>query len=422
MKALILSALLVGSSNVALLAQIGHGEAQIEADNYDDASSSVKIGSNEYLVQKFPAPGGNLSIDTYVDFEHDDAFVRLVRLNDKHVISSIPFRRQKARGLLIEWSPGGKFAALSFKSGESGGGSIRLFRVSSEGFSELKLPNGLHVDALLPKEDPARKAPLSFTDVEPAQWLNATDLLCTVSGSARLFETPVIKSGYLWISYDVTLRCSPDSKVAVVKSKQTLYKNGDEDGVAMLGNDVAAAAHYFEKEAAAGDAVAQVNLGWMYNEGRGVPRDYKKAVELYSKAAETGFAPGQAYLATAYTEGKGVDKDFHKAVDLFRKAIAQNDAHAFNEFAWFLATCQDDSQRDGKQAVEYARQACDLTDWKVKNFVGTLAAAYAEAGDFDRAITYQQDALNMPGDYPDAEEMSKALRLYHEHKPYRAPE
>ena len=397
---------------------------QTETD--DDESSSVMIGSNEYVVQKFPTPGGNLSIDTYVDFEHDDAFIRLVRLNDKHddVISSIPFRGQKARGLRIEWNQDGKFAALSFKSGEAGGGSMRLFRVSpTGGLSELKLPSGLQVDALLPKNDPARKAPLSFATVEPAQWLNTTDLLCNVSGSARLFETPVTKPGYLWISYEVTLRCTSDFKVSVVKSKQTLYKNGDdEDGIARLGADDLQLAHYFETGAAAGDPDAQVNLGWMYHEGKGVPRDYKEAVELYEKAAEQGYAPGQAYLASAYAEGKGVDKDYQKALELFRKAIAQNDPHAFNDFAWFLATCSDDSQRNGKQAVEYARQACDLTSWKEKNFIGTLAAAYAESGDYDRAITYQLDALNRPGDYPDQQVLMNALQLYRDHKPYRPSE
>ncbi len=188
------------------------------------------------------------------------------------------------------------------------------------------------------------------------------------------------------------------------------------------GGDDRQLAHYFETGAAAGNPNAQVNLGWMYHEGKGVPRDYKKAVELYEKAAEQGYAPGQAYLASQYATGKGVDKDYKKALELFQKAIAQNVPHAFNEFAWFLATCPDDAQRDGKKAVEYARKACDLTGWRNKNFVDTLAAAYAESGDFDRAITYQQQALIVPGDYPDQQVMMNALQLYRDRKPYRESE
>jgi tetratricopeptide (TPR) repeat protein len=393
----------------------------LSAEPADESTS--KIGGNEYYVQQFPAPDGKVSIDTYTDLEHNDAFVRLVRRRDGHVISSIPFRRQKAVGFTVVWSRDGSWAALSLKSGEAGNVTMRVFKVQPDKLTELKLPDALNIAELLPKDDPARKAPLSFAAVEPVQWLNTTDLLCKVTGSARLFETPVIKPGYLWISYEVTLRCAANSKVAVVKSKQTLYKNGDdEDGTATLGNDAQVTAHHYEIEAASGNPLAQVNLGWLYHEGRGVPRDYKKAVELYTKAAEQGYAPGQAYLASQYATGKGVDKDYNKAVDLFEKAIAQNDPYAFNDFAWFRATCPADSQRNGKQAIEYARKACDLTGWRNRNFLCTLAAAYAEDGDFDRASTYQADAMDLQGDYPDQQEMARALQLYRERKPYSESE
>ena len=63
-----------------------------------------------------------------------------------------------------------------------------------------------------------------------------------------------------------------------------------------------------QKAAARGDALAEVNLGWLYHEGKGVPKDYNKAAELYQKAAEQGNAVGQAYLASQYAEGKGVPK------------------------------------------------------------------------------------------------------------------
>jgi hypothetical protein len=36
-----------------------------------------------------------------------------------------------------------------------------------------------------------------------------------------------------------------------------------------------------------------------------------------------------------------------------------------------------------------------MTQWKVRNFVGTIAAAYAEIGDFDKAIKYQKDATGL---------------------------
>jgi len=76
----------------------------------------------------------------------------------------------------------------------------------------------------------------------------------------------------------------------------------------------------------------------------------------------------------------------------------------------------------GKQAVEYATKACELTEWKSANFIGTLAAAYAEIGDFSKAIKYQKQAMDIPDtDYPDRQLMERSIELYWHQKPYREP-
>jgi hypothetical protein len=78
------------------------------------------------------------------------------------------------------------------------------------------------------------------------------------------------------------------------------------------------------KEAAErGEAWAQVNLGIMYAEGQGVPKDERKAVEWYQKAAEQGVAQAQAILGVMYLDGNGVIKDRRKGCDLLRKAGEQ---------------------------------------------------------------------------------------------------
>jgi TPR repeat protein len=215
------------------------------------------------------------------------------------------------------------------------------------------------------------------------------------------------------------------------KAAELAAEQGDPVGQANLGllyaegrgvpQDYRKAAELYQKAADQGNALAQVNLGWLYHEGKGVPRDYGKAVELYQKAADQGDAAGQAYLASQYTQGKGVPRDYPKALDLYHKAVDQGrpSPNAFNDFAWFLATCPDDSQRNGKEAVRYATKACELTEWKDANFIGTLAAAYAEIGDFDQAIKYQKQAMELGGADPDKQQMERSIELYRHRKPYR---
>lgn len=63
------------------------------------------------------------------------------------------------------------------------------------------------------------------------------------------------------------------------------------------------------QKANAGDAIAQLNLGTMYDEGQGVPQDYTQAVYWYRKAADQGIAQAQSNLAIGYLAGKGVPQD-----------------------------------------------------------------------------------------------------------------
>ena len=64
-----------------------------------------------------------------------------------------------------------------------------------------------------------------------------------------------------------------------------------------------------------------------------------------------------------------------------------------NNLAWLLATASDDAVRDGQEAVRLAEQACQATSRKAPRILGTLAAAYAEQGDFTRAIELAKEAI-----------------------------
>jgi tetratricopeptide (TPR) repeat protein len=95
---------------------------------------------------------------------------------------------------------------------------------------------------------------------------------------------------------------------------------------------------------------------------------------------------------------------------------------AHNNLAWILATHPDEKLRNGAEAVAHAQRACELTRYRVPIMVGTLAAAYAEAGSFDDAIATAQKAHEMALTKCQTELAKKnleLLNLYRSGKPYR---
>jgi len=75
-------------------------------------------------------------------------------------------------------------------------------------------------------------------------------------------------------------------------------------------------------------------------------------------------------------------------------ANAPDSPRMLDELAWLLATYPDSKSRDGSEAVRLAERACALTERRIPALLDTLAAAYAEGGDFPRAISVAEEALN----------------------------
>ena len=102
--------------------------------------------------------------------------------------------------------------------------------------------------------------------------------------------------------------------------------------------------------------------------------------------------------------------------------LAPKNAGFMNNLGWTLATATDPKVRDGKAAVEFATKACELTAWKQPVYLDTLAAAHAEAGDFDTAVRRQIEAISLLNDANEKKVYETRLRLYQARKPFRDSE
>jgi len=105
------------------------------------------------------------------------------------------------------------------------------------------------------------------------------------------------------------------------------YKEGVE---AYAQGDFAGALNKLQPMAERGNADAQLRLGLMYREGKGVPQDDKQAVAWLSMAAEQGQTEAQENLGFSYAKGLGVERDWVQADKWFGIAAASGKETAIN--------------------------------------------------------------------------------------------
>ena len=102
--------------------------------------------------------------------------------------------------------------------------------------------------------------------------------------------------------------------------------------------------------------------------------------------------------------------------------LKPDDPRPYNNLAWIRATHPDPRLRDGAEAVELGKRACELSHSKDPHFLDTLAAAYAEAGRFSLAITTLQEAIDLTvslGLNESVADLERRLEGYKEGRPYR---
>lgn len=143
-----------------------------------------------------------------------------------------------------------------------------------------------------------------------------------------------------------------------------------------------------------------------------------QAIEAYSQALivdPDNFMAlrgrGDAYLNVG---------DHPAALADFERALAVNadDPELLNNLAWLLATSPEEDVRDGARAIQLATKASEATNYEQAHVLSTLAAAYAETGDFEEAQKWSQKAVDM-NDATHGPQLAEELESYKQQKPWR---
>ncbi|MFC1494774.1 tetratricopeptide repeat protein [Thermodesulfobacteriota bacterium] len=147
--------------------------------------------------------------------------------------------------------------------------------------------------------------------------------------------------------------------------------------------------------------------------------NYDQAISDFNRAISLDSNQYKAYdyRGRIYSSQKKFDlaiSDFNKALEIYpiREQV-------YNNLAWLLATCSEEKYRDGLNAVKLAKKAVILGENPA--ILDTLAAAYAEAGDFKNAIKTQEKAIQLLKEEEDIVsigEYNLRLESYNNHKPW----
>lgn len=137
----------------------------------------------------------------------------------------------------------------------------------------------------------------------------------------------------------------------------------------------------FEKSCDGGNAGSCRNLGYMYDEGLGVARDYSRARDLYAKSCDDGDMAGCNNLGVLYDNSRGVVQDYDRAVQLYQKACAGGSMLACKNQG-FMYEAGRGVQRNYLRARQLYQQACDGSE-----MVGCTSLAYL----YDESIGVTRD-------------------------------
>ena len=140
--------------------------------------------------------------------------------------------------------------------------------------------------------------------------------------------------------------------------------------------------------------------------------DFDKVRQLPPRGALGYLARGEAFLRSG--DAASARRDFAVA-----RRLDPSSVFLFNSLAWWEATLPEPQSRNGKAAVRDATRACELEHWKDPDTLDTLAAAYAESGDFRQALIYEHQAITLETRSAARKILLAHLSLFQKEQPVR---
>lgn len=220
-----------------------------------------------------------------------------------------------------------------------------------------------------------------------------------------------------------TLAMLDRAEEAIPEVKQALKQRPDSDDALRVWASVTEKAGKTEDaigelreqvEADPDDALAWLQLGLLYS----AEHKLDKALDAYSAAIK--IEPRREFTLQVRADtylNQGMQKE---AIADYEKALSlvPDNSGVLNNLAWVLATSPEAKLRNGKRALQLAAKACEVTNYKQAHILSTLAAAYAETGDFANARKWSSKSVEM-GDDTLKDQLRKELTSYEKEEPWR---
>ena len=129
----------------------------------------------------------------------------------------------------------------------------------------------------------------------------------------------------------------------------------------------------FRKSAVRQNADAQFLLGYCYQNGYGVGKDFLEAAKWFRKSAEQGNADAQFSLGRCYSLGEGVEKNPEEALIWYKKSAEQGQAHAQCSLGFSYAV-GDGVEHDSLEAAKWFRKSAEQGHIYAQRFLGLCYA------------------------------------------------